>query len=146
MFCPSYISSSLQTIYHFPALQLDAERSSKLLRLHSSHILFFWDEMQNKNACRNPFIYGITELVPGQQPCSWALESLAHTSSPWLCKWNNWLSWGKFFLQESVGLSLPDCLLLVFSVCYNKTFTYFTLLFLDWRSLSLTMCPCVGQN
>lgn len=41
---------------------------------------------------------GSTALVPveSKQPCSWALETLAHASSPRSWQWNNWLPWGKF--------------------------------------------------
>lgn len=83
---------------------------------------FFWDEMQNKKTIQESIFYGmrprqacITALVPveSKQPCRWALETLAHVSSPQSCKWKNWLSRNKFFPQESVGLSLPDHLLLV---------------------------------
>lgn len=103
-------------------------------------LVFLWDEMQNQKSSRSPFLYGtrprqagITVLVPGEshQPCSWALETFANASSAWSRWWNNWLSSGNFFLQESVGLSLPDRLLLVFWTCYNKTFTFLTLRFLD---------------
>lgn len=136
-FVISHISSSLQTIYHLPALQPDVEGISKLLHLRSSPILtFFWDEMQNKKPSRSPFflVWGwgrqVSVLAPveSKQLCNSALESLAPASSPQFCKRNNWFSWGKFFLQEPVLLSLPDRLLLVFWMCYNKTFTFLTFL------------------
>lgn len=114
VFCPWDISSSLCTVCHSPSLQPDAEKISKLFPLPSSPLLCFLGvKCRTKTIKESISLWCKTKAGQYLSFCSngkkaaycSALETLAHAISPSSCQWNNWLEWGKVFLQGSVGLS-----------------------------------------